>query len=132
MNQKELQEHYKRVFDTVSGKEVLLDLERVTNTTRLTADSPNPYSAIFIVAQQQLLKRIRNMTQLRTAKIEKENIMNVAMMLIGLVTASANDSILSQVQHDFADNEGVKIHYVVMGEVPLVVMIHGFPDFWYS
>ena len=74
MNQKETQEHYKRVFDTVSGKEVLLDLERVTNTTRLTADSPNPYSAIFIVAQQQLLKRIRNMTQLRTAKIEKENI----------------------------------------------------------
>ena len=74
MNQKELQEHYKRVFDTVSGKEVLLDLERVTNTTLLTADSPNPYSAIFIVAQQQLLKRIRNMTQLRTAKIEKENI----------------------------------------------------------
>ena len=74
MNQKELQEHYKRVFDTVSGKEVLLDLERVTNTTRLTADSPNPYSAIFIVAQQQLLKRIRNMTRLRTAKIEKENI----------------------------------------------------------
>ena len=74
MNQKELQEHYKRVFDTVSGKQVLLDLERVTNTTRVTADSPNPYSAIFIVAQQQLLKRIRNMTQLRTAKIEKENI----------------------------------------------------------
>ena len=74
MNQKELQEHYKRVFDTVSGKQVLLDLERVTNTTRVTADSPNPYSAIYIVAQQQLLKRIRNMTQLRTAKIEKENI----------------------------------------------------------
>ena len=74
MNQKELQEHYKRVFDTVSGKQVLLDLERVTNTTRVTADSPNPYSAIFVVAQQQLLKRIRNMTQLRTAKIEKDNI----------------------------------------------------------
>ena len=74
MNQKELQEHYKRVFDTVSGKQVLLDLERVTNTTRVTADSPNPYSAIFVVAQQQLLKRIRNMTQLRNAKIEKDNI----------------------------------------------------------
>ena len=72
MNQKELQEHYKRVFE--SGKQVLLDLERVTNTTRVTADSPNPYSAIFVVAQQQLLKRIRNMTQLRTAKIEKDNI----------------------------------------------------------
>ena len=65
-------------------------------------------------------------------KIEKENIMNVAMMLIGLVTASANDLILSKAQHYFADNEGVKIHYVVVGDGPLVVMIHGFPDFWYS
>jgi pimeloyl-ACP methyl ester carboxylesterase len=26
----------------------------------------------------------------------------------------------------------VKIHYVEAGEGPLVVMIHGFPDFWYS
>ena len=58
--------------------------------------------------------------------------MNTVLMFIGLMTASANDSILSQVQHDFADNEGVKIHYVVMGEGPLVVMIHGFPDFWYG
>ena len=58
--------------------------------------------------------------------------MNVAMMLIGLVTASANDLILSKTQHYFADNEGVKIHYVVVGDGPLVVMIHGFPDFWYS
>ena len=74
MNQKETQEHYKRVFDTVSGQQVLLDLERVINTTRVTSDSPNPYSAIYIVAQQQLLKRIRNMTHLRNAKIEKENI----------------------------------------------------------
>jgi hypothetical protein len=40
----------------------------------VTADSPNPYSAIYIVAQQQLLKRIRNMCQLRTAKLEKDNI----------------------------------------------------------
>ena len=74
MKQKEIQEHYKRVFDIPSGQQVLLDLERVTNTTRVTADSPNPYSAIYIVAQQQLLKRIRNMCQLRTAKLEKDNI----------------------------------------------------------
>ena len=58
--------------------------------------------------------------------------MNVAMMLIGLVTASVHDLILSKAQHYFADNEGVKIHYVVVGDGPLVVMIHGFPDFWYS
>lgn len=32
----------------------------------------------------------------------------------------------------FADSDGVKIHYVTMGEGPLVVMIHGFPDYWYT
>lgn len=32
----------------------------------------------------------------------------------------------------YADSNGVKIHYVEAGEGPLVVMIHGFPDFWYS
>lgn len=32
----------------------------------------------------------------------------------------------------FADSGGVKIHYVTKGQGPLVVMIHGFPDFWYS
>ena len=35
-------------------------------------------------------------------------------------------------EHGFVDSDGVKIHYVTSGEGPLVVMIHGFPDFWYS
>lgn len=29
-----------------------------------------------------------------------------------------------------ATNGPVKIHYVVDGQGPLVVMIHGFPDYW--
>jgi hypothetical protein len=29
-----------------------------------------------------------------------------------------------------ADSAGVKIHYVTMGKGPLVVVIHGFPDYW--
>lgn len=36
------------------------------------------------------------------------------------------------INHGYADNNGVKIHYAEVGEGPLVVMIHGFPDFWYS
>ncbi len=36
-----------------------------------------------------------------------------------------------RVEHRTADNDGVSIHYVTLGEGPLVVMIHGFPDFWY-
>ena len=32
----------------------------------------------------------------------------------------------------FAINGEVKIHYVTAGEGPLVVMLHGFPDYWYT
>lgn len=32
----------------------------------------------------------------------------------------------------FADSNGVKIHYVTAGKGPLLILIHGFPDFWYS
>ncbi|MGF1453925.1 MAG: alpha/beta fold hydrolase [Alphaproteobacteria bacterium] len=35
-------------------------------------------------------------------------------------------------EHRYADQNGVKIHYVATGEGPLVVMIHGFPDYWYT
>ncbi len=34
--------------------------------------------------------------------------------------------------HGFAMSGDVKIHYVTSGSGPLVVMIHGFPDYWYS
>jgi pimeloyl-ACP methyl ester carboxylesterase len=30
----------------------------------------------------------------------------------------------------YATNDGVKIHYVADGKGPLVVLIHGFPDYW--
>lgn len=36
----------------------------------------------------------------------------------------------SEVQHHYATNNGVKIHFVSVGSGPLVVMIHGFPDCW--
>ena len=38
----------------------------------------------------------------------------------------------SRVEHCYADHAGVKIHYAALGSGPLVVMVHGFPDFWYS
>jgi pimeloyl-ACP methyl ester carboxylesterase len=37
-----------------------------------------------------------------------------------------------RVKHGFADSNGVKIHYATLGKGPLVVMIHGFPDYWYT
>ena len=43
----------------------------------------------------------------------------------------------NDVEHKYADSNGVKIHYAALSPkggaaAPLVVMIHGFPDFWYS
>ena len=42
------------------------------------------------------------------------------------------DDVWGAADHGYAENNGVKIHYASLGEGPLVVMIHGFPDFWYS
>ena len=35
-----------------------------------------------------------------------------------------------KVTHGYATNDGVRIHYAHLGQGPLVVMIHGFPDCW--
>ncbi|MDX1492718.1 MAG: alpha/beta fold hydrolase [Longimicrobiales bacterium] len=50
---------------------------------------------------------------------------------------SGSDEVWSRVEHRYAESEGVRIHYAILGaehgpEAPLVVMIHGFPDFWYT
>jgi pimeloyl-ACP methyl ester carboxylesterase len=35
-------------------------------------------------------------------------------------------------EEGFVDSDGVKIHYVTAGKGPLLVLIHGFPDYWYT
>jgi pimeloyl-ACP methyl ester carboxylesterase len=42
------------------------------------------------------------------------------------------EDLADRVKHGHVENNGVKIHYVTLGEGPLMVMIHGFPDFWYT
>ena len=58
-------------------------------------------------------------------------------VLFASVAALAADNpidIDKRVTHGYADSNGVRIHYAALGKKskPLVVMIHGFPDFWYS
>jgi pimeloyl-ACP methyl ester carboxylesterase len=56
--------------------------------------------------------------------------------LAGAIVAAAALAFAAQAapaakpQDKFTENGGVKIHYVVEGKGPLVVMIHGFPDYW--
>ena len=70
------------------------------------------------------------------------NIFNLGTYFIRMVCVSytaafslmtiVHADIWDEVHHDYADNNGVKIHYASVGDGPLVVMIHGFPDFWYT
>lgn len=53
------------------------------------------------------------------------------MMLLGCVPVWGQEWI-DGLEHKYVDNQGVKIHYVKAGKGPLVVFVHGFPDYWYS
>jgi pimeloyl-ACP methyl ester carboxylesterase len=61
-------------------------------------------------------------------------LLSVIAVLSFATTLAADSDIENRVEHGYADSDGVKIHYAALGEKknPLIVMIHGFPDFWYS
>lgn len=52
-------------------------------------------------------------------------------MIMAAVAVHASD-FESRVKQGFVDSNGVKIHYATIGSGPLVIMIHGFPDYWYT
>lgn len=67
----------------------------------------------------------------------RENLMRRVLVTALVFTAVcglavANGDIRDRVEHRYADSNGVKIHYATLGEGPLIVFIHGFPDFWWS
>ncbi len=56
----------------------------------------------------------------------------ICLLLPARATGQQPD-VFERVTHGYAvSGDGVKIHYATLGTGPLVVMIHGFPDFWYS
>jgi pimeloyl-ACP methyl ester carboxylesterase len=55
---------------------------------------------------------------------------SLALLLAVAGVAPAQEDQLGK--EGFADSGGVKIHYVTAGQGPLLVLIHGFPDYWYS
>ena len=42
--------------------------------------------------------------------------------------------LVERVEHHWAENGDVRLHYVTLGaeDAPLIVMLHGFPDYWYT
>ncbi|HSB08822.1 MAG TPA: alpha/beta hydrolase [Blastocatellia bacterium] len=65
-----------------------------------------------------------------------KRILIVAVIVLtgSIQTLGAEGDLEKRVEHGYADSNGVKIHYASLGpkSKPLIVMIHGFPDFWYS
>ena len=55
-------------------------------------------------------------------------------LLVAAAAASAQTvpGLDARITEGFADSNGVKIHYATLGSGPLVIMIHGFPDYWYT
>ena len=48
------------------------------------------------------------------------------------VGQSAAELLGSDVREGYAEIGDVKLHYVEAGEGPLVILLHGFPEFWYG
>ena len=38
----------------------------------------------------------------------------------------------NEIREGYAEIDDVKLHYVEAGEGPLVVLLHGFPEFWFG
>ena len=45
---------------------------------------------------------------------------------------SSSASVFDRVEHHETDNDGVSLHYVALGDGPVILFVHGFPDFWYT
>ena len=46
--------------------------------------------------------------------------------------AESRDSKAPMLKHDYADVNGVRLHYVSAGQGKLIMFVHGFPEFWYE
>jgi epoxide hydrolase 4 len=50
----------------------------------------------------------------------------------GARTDSQPSPVPESVTHEYADVNGVRLHYARAGRGPLIVFLHGFPEFWYE
>jgi epoxide hydrolase 4 len=53
-------------------------------------------------------------------------------MTVGLPAALQAQTARAAFQDNYADVNGVRLHYVSVGQGPLVLFLHGYPSFWYQ
>jgi pimeloyl-ACP methyl ester carboxylesterase len=59
------------------------------------------------------------------------------MIATAIVAAAAVGGVFAQsntppIAHDYAEVNGQRLHYVKAGRGPLMIFLHGFPEFWYE
>jgi len=61
-------------------------------------------------------------------------LVRLVLLFLLLPLALHAQDVASRVTEGYADSAGVRIHYATLGDPkdPPVLMIHGFPDYWYS
>jgi len=55
---------------------------------------------------------------------------SVPILFLGLASAPLAAQDLGE--SGYVNADGVKLHYMTLGKGPLLVMLHGFPDYWYT
>ena len=63
--------------------------------------------------------------------------MQYAALILGLIAATLPTNASAQAaraafQDNYADVNGVRLHYASVGSGPLVLFLHGYPSFWYQ
>ena len=53
----------------------------------------------------------------------------VLLIVLSLAAVASTDELGDE---GFVDSGGMKIHYVTSGKGPLIILLHGFPDYWYT
>jgi pimeloyl-ACP methyl ester carboxylesterase len=56
----------------------------------------------------------------------------IALLVLMPFMSNAQQPSVPGVQHRFAEVNGIKLHYATTGEGPLIIFLHGFPEFWYQ
>ena len=63
-------------------------------------------------------------------RLSLKNLIGLSFLYLSQISVS--QSIEEIVEHKYAINDGTSIHYAKAGTGPLMVFIHGFPDYWYG
>jgi pimeloyl-ACP methyl ester carboxylesterase len=68
----------------------------------------------------------------RNATIERYQLQKQALMPPSSTVPEGSGSVPGDLREGYAEIGDQRLHYVEAGEGPLVVLLHGFPEFWYG